>query len=117
MDMIYDDTVANVVEKPRIFFKRITFNDGTQLQLERDSIIVFTGANNSGKSQVLKDAEMCLNSSDASPTIIIKEAEFDFCGTIDEESFLKERFARNKQGEYQLLEVGNSFRVDALQSY
>ena len=117
MGMVYDDIAAHTVKKPQIFFKSITFNDGTQLQLDCNSIIVFTGANNSGKSQVLKDAEICLNSSDASPTIVIKDAEFDFCGTIDEESFLKERFTRNKQGEYQLLEVGNSFGIDALQNY
>ena len=44
-----------VKEKPQIYFKSIRFNDDTELMLEKNSIVVFTGANNSGKSQVLKD--------------------------------------------------------------
>ena len=43
--------------KPAIFVKSIVFNDGTVLSLENNSIVVFTGANNSGKSQVLRDIE------------------------------------------------------------
>lgn len=117
MDMICKDVAENTNKKPEIFFRNITFNDGTQLQLEHDSIIVFTGANNSGKSQVLKDAEACLNSSSSSQAIIIKNAEFDFCGAIDEAAFLKERFYVTKKGEYQLLEEGNIFQVSTLQSY
>ena len=117
MNAVSEDTEKDNKEKPQIFFRSITFNDGTQLQLEHDSIIVFTGANNSGKSQVLKDAEMCLNASNAFPTIVIKAAEFDFYGSIDEKSFLKERFYENKSGQYQLLEVGNSFSIDSLQNY
>ena len=39
--------------RPQIYFKKIKFNDETELTLERNSIVVFTGANNSGKSQVL----------------------------------------------------------------
>ena len=42
-----------ITQKPQIFLKSITFNDGTQLPLSHSSIVVFTGANNSGKSQVL----------------------------------------------------------------
>ena len=48
---------------PQIFFKSITFNDNTKLNLEHNSIIVFTGANNCGKSQILKDAENFLDAS------------------------------------------------------
>ena len=44
-------------QKPEIHINSITFNDGTTLSLENNSILVFTGANNSGKSQVLKDIE------------------------------------------------------------
>ena len=116
MDMAYNDTVTNTNKRPQIFFKNITFNDGTQLHLERNSIIVFTGANNSGKSQILKDAEICLDDSNSSTAIVIKDAEFDFCGTISDETFLKERFHVTKQGEYLLLESGNSFQFNTLQN-
>ena len=57
---IIEDLTANTKERPEIFLKRIKFNDDTELLLDRNSIIVFTGANNSGKSQVLKDIERCL---------------------------------------------------------
>ena len=50
-----------VKEKPQIYFKNIRFNDDTELMLEKNSIVVFTGANNSGKSQVLKDIESSLD--------------------------------------------------------
>ena len=43
--------------KPQLFVKSLTFNGGTSLNLTPNSIVVFTGANNSGKSQVLKDLE------------------------------------------------------------
>lgn len=36
-------------EKPRIFVDSITFNDNTVQSFEHGSIMVFTGANNSGK--------------------------------------------------------------------
>ena len=56
----FEDTGKNVVKKPQVFLKSVTFNDDVQLMLKQNSIIVFTGPNNSGKSQVLKDIESCL---------------------------------------------------------
>lgn len=104
-------------QKPQVFLKCLTFNDKTQLTLKHNSIIVFTGANNSGKSQILKDAENCLNSSDSQRTLIITKAEYDYCGVIDETKFLKDCFHINKQGLYQPLGSGNAFGKDTLQSY
>ena len=40
-------------ENPQVFLQSIAFNDGTVLPLTRNSIVVFTGANNNGKSQVM----------------------------------------------------------------
>lgn len=65
---------------PQIFFKTIVFNDETQIELNHNSILVFTGANNSGKSQVLKDAERYLDKSVLLPTIVIKKTETEFLG-------------------------------------
>ena len=45
-----NDIEETVMEKPQVFLKSITFNDDTQLSIKHNSIIVFTGANNSGKS-------------------------------------------------------------------
>ena len=50
-------------QRPQVFMQSIIFNDGTVLPLNRNSIVVFTGANNSGKSQILKDLENYLNKS------------------------------------------------------
>lgn len=117
MEAELEDVNVTTVQKPQVFFKSITFNDGTQLSLKHNSIIVFTGANNSGKSQVLKDAEHCLDKSNSTSTIVIKDSEYDFCGTIDENSFLSERFYINDHGYYQLFESENAFAKNTLQTW
>lgn len=109
--------IIETKEKPKIYFKRIKFNDDTDLSLERNSIIVFTGANNSGKSQVLKDIEVCVDESNHGAKIVVKESECDYCGTIDEKTFLDEHFLLNAQGIYQALESGNSFNPDSLKTW
>jgi len=38
-------------KKPRVFVKSITFNDNTVHELTHNNIVVFTGANNSGKTR------------------------------------------------------------------
>lgn len=87
--------------KPQVFLKSITFNDGTQLSLSRNSIIVFAGANNSGKSQTLKDVE---NYFEGKPTIVITGFEADYCGVVDEPTFFNNRFYKCGDGRYQLFE-------------
>ncbi len=112
-----EDTKVTTVQKPQVFLKSITFNDGTQLLLKHNSIIVFTGANNSGKSQVLKDVEHCLDKSNQTPTILIKNSEYDYCGAIDETTFLRDRFYVNRQGFYQIFESDNAFDKNTLQHW
>ena len=117
MEAEREDVKVTTIQKPQVFFKSITFNDDTQLLLKHNSIIVFTGPNNSGKSQVLKDAEHCLDSSNFSSTIVIKNSEHDFCGAIDEDAFFSERFFLNNRGQYQLFDSINSFSKISLQYY
>lgn len=106
-----------VKEKPQIYFKNIKFNDDTELLLEKNSIVVFTGANNSGKSQVLKDIEVCVDASDYTQTIVVKESERNYCGAIDEKTFLEENFTINEQGMYQALALGNVFNTGTLKNW
>lgn len=106
-----------MVQKPQVFLKSITFNDGTSLSLKHNSIIVFTGANNSGKSQVLRDVEIYLDESNQVPPIVIKSIEFDYNGAIDEPAFLNERFILDQRGQHLLLESGNAFSMDVLQQW
>ena len=39
----------------KVYIDQITFNDGNIYNFNHSDIVVFTGANNSGKSQVLRD--------------------------------------------------------------
>lgn len=86
---------SEIKKKPKLYLKRIKFNDNTELQLDKNSIIVFTGANNCGKSQILKDIELCFNKSAYKAPIVIKESECEYLGAIDEDSFIEEHFKRN----------------------
>ena len=99
-----EDIGITAIQNPRVFLKNIIFNDGTKLPLNCNSVIVFTGANNSGKSQVLRDVERGLDKSNSSPTIVIKDIEYDFLGMIDEATFLKEHFNVNQNGYYETFE-------------
>lgn len=40
---------------PRIWISSLTFSDGTQVDLESDSVVVIVGPNNAGKSAVLRE--------------------------------------------------------------
>jgi len=117
MSIESNDAGQSIVRKPQVFLKSITFNDNVQLMLKQNSIIVFTGPNNSGKSQVLKDVESCLDQSNQKSTIVIKSFECDYQGTIDETTFLRERFLEDGQGLYQLFEAGSAFAKNTLQQY
>lgn len=112
-----EDTKITTLQEPRVFLDNITFNDETQLTLKHNSIVVFTGANNSGKSQVLKDVEHWLDKSNQNPTIVIKTFVDNYCGAIDETAFLNERFSLNEQGYYQSFESGSAFDHNTLQNY
>lgn len=114
-----EDSVITTIQKPQVFLKSIIFNDETQLPLNYNSVIVFTGANNSGKSQVLRDVEMNLDKdkSNSFQTIVIKDIKYDFLGTIDEATFLRERFNVNQQGCYEIFESGCAFEKSTLQEY
>lgn len=104
-------------QKPQVFLKSIMFNDETLLALQKNSIVVFTGANNSGKSQVLKDVENSLNNSTSTSTIIVKKVEFDFFGEIEETAFFDDRFFKNARGTYQLFESDCCFDKETIQTY
>lgn len=102
------------IEKPRLIIKRLTLNDGTTLELEKNSIVVFTGANNCGKSQVLKDIENETDSGIKLKPLVLSSSEIEFIGNIDNESFLKETFTINDQGYYQLLSPVSIFTLSTL---
>lgn len=110
----FEEASINIEQKPRVFLKTITFNDDVKLTLKQNSIIVFTGPNNNGKSQVLKDVKSCLDQSSQKSSIVIKSVECDYQGSIDDTAFLRERFLEDKQGHYQLFEEGSTFERNTL---
>lgn len=111
------DIETTGTKKPQVFLKNITFNDGTKLSLNHNSVIVFTGANNSGKSQALKDIETDLDKSNHLKTIVIKDIEYDFLGNIDEVTFFSEHFSANQEGFYEVLEIGSNFDKSTILDY
>lgn len=114
MNIGFKNSKKTISQKPQIFLKNITFNDNTQLALNPNSIVVFTGANNSGKSQVLKDIEDYFINHNTIP-IVIKKIECDYHGEILETTFLKDHFYSNRQGEYGLPDSFNYNSKDTLQ--
>lgn len=111
---------ANEVQpsaKPQLFVKSLTFNDGTSLNLTPNSIVVFTGANNSGKSQVLKDLERFPDEDLRSGTIVVKDCEYDYRGDIDEKVFFDRHFKITDDGYYYCDEANGGFSRSTLTNF
>ena len=105
-------------QKPQVYLQRIVFNDGTSLILKHGSIVVFTGANNSGKSQVLKDIENGLNQQYSFSTVVAQILEYEYYGDIYDPTFFNSHFFRNEHGYYQIFEsADSSFDRDAIQNW
>jgi len=83
-------------EQPEVFAKSITFNDGSTFDFNESDIVVFTGANNAGKTQVLKDIHQHFITKEAK-TKIIRFLGSDFRGNI--EQFI-ENAKQNENGAY-----------------
>lgn len=62
--------------KPRVWIKKITFNDATSFELQKDEIVLFVGPNNVGKSVSLKEINTLLNSR-SKKSIIITDVEIE----------------------------------------
>lgn len=83
-------------QKSGIHINSITFNDGTTLSLESNSIVVFTGSNNCGKSQVLKDIEKYWfnNQRNLAPKVMTN-MDIAFAGDINDK-FFETRFYKER---------------------
>jgi len=74
------------------------------LSLTHDSIVVFTGANNSGKSQVLKDIEMLVSDQRGS-SVVAKSLERVCLGEFDDQ-FVVANLRKDDKGNYLLGNMG-----------
>lgn len=86
-----------IENNPGVVVDSITFNDGTTLSLDPNSIVVFTGANNCGKSQILRDIENSFDDSMRKMSIVVNELSYHLIGEISH-SFLLKSFHVNEQG-------------------
>ena len=103
-----------VNQKPRVFFESITFNDGTEIKLNHNSIVVFTGTNNSGKSQVLRDAENILSAENQARTVVMKSCNSDFIGSIIDPDFLNEHGVEESADNMSFPELGALLNLSLL---
>jgi hypothetical protein len=78
--------------------KKLTFNEGTGLEVSPNDIVVFVGANNSGKSQSLKDINKAFVNS--SLNIVVKQVEFEIEGVDKFEGTIKKLSSFNKNNGY-----------------
>lgn len=119
MRVIHMSTTSNLDtaffdQRPKIFIKSISFNDNTIISFERNSIVVFTGANNSGKSQILKDIESHFHHPNERIPVVMNTLEHEFVGRVDDLNFLNMHFSLTQQGFYQPLWSENSYGLDSL---
>ena len=85
---IYKDINFN----PSVVIKKIKFNDNTEIELNNDDVVVFVGANNVGKSRVLKDIKNDILES-SSKKVIVDEIEYQ--DTNFEEINMRNYFKNN----------------------
>ena len=72
------------IQKPQLYVNHIIFNDNTEITLDHNSIVVFTGANNNGKSQVLKDIELAIKNPQAK-LVVVNTLERVCTGDLDDD--------------------------------
>lgn len=87
---------TEIKKEPQIFVEKLCFNDGTELSLGHSDIVIFTGANNAGKSQVLKDIDYLMGKSDTG--VVLTSLSTEFVGDIR----LKIEEYKQKDGNYRL---------------
>ena len=85
-------------ESPRIFVKKLVFNDGKEMPIGHSEIVIFTGANNAGKSQVLKDLDS-LGRNSGMKGIVLSSLVTEFYGDIA----LKAQDFQQKDGRFKVM--------------
>ena len=95
---------------PSVIIKKIRFNDGTEIDLGSNDIVVFVGANNVGKSRALKDIRNDILD-DTSKKVIINDIEYK--DENFEEDIMKKYFKNN----FELGSNGYDIEVDRNHTY
>lgn len=77
---------------PAVVIKEITFNDENKITFSKDDIVLLVGANNVGKSRILKDLREDLNES-SKTKLLVKDVKYETTNFTEER--LREYFERN----------------------
>lgn len=110
-----ENVVLTSEEKMGGYISKLVFNNGLEISIKENDIVVFVGPNNAGKSQSLKDIyELCENKK---PTVVIKDVEIiKRDGNISE--FLDSISTVDDHGNYKNYSgLGYSFNSNAILSY
>lgn len=86
---------------PSIVVNEIEFNDGTSIKFKSDDIVLLVGANNVGKSRILKDLKDDLNDSDHEK-VVIREVKYKLSNFSNEQlkKYFEENISKETSGNY-----------------
>lgn len=71
------------MEKVKVWISELEFNDNSKIEFDENDIVVFVGANNVGKSAVLKEINKLLGAKSI-PTKILKNLEYNLKGSEED---------------------------------
>jgi len=96
--------------RPEVYIKQIAFNDSSVFDFDKKDIVVFTGANNAGKSQVLREIMRSFASVSSPTKVITTDINAEYIGDISE---LKSE-AKYMNGQYWLgnIQINNLNYID-----
>ena len=96
---------------------KIEFNDGKTINIGEDDIVIFVGANNVGKSRILKEIRNDLFYNTSTNKILIKNIEYKNENFNDTKilTILSEHFLKEENGNYNVyLDENTSFQVSGI---
>lgn len=96
--------------EPKVFIKKLKFNSEQVFDFESSDIVVFTGSNNAGKSQVLRDIMHYFEKRNY-PKVVVSNVEVSKIGDIKE---IKDKFYfRNNAYEYGSIRIVNLEQIES----
>lgn len=86
-------------DRPIVNFARLTFSDGTDIDLDPSDVVVLVGPNNSGKSLALREIESFSHGS--SGGMVIRQAAIRRAGSAGEvREFLRKHYRQDESGNW-----------------
>jgi len=95
------------------WISQIKLKSGTELNLGKDSIVVFVGPNNSGKSKILDEVEQQVRRQLSTPSLIVESISMNAKGTIEE--FKQSISYKLFNGQYLMLSPRSSINVSQVE--